>query len=596
MFPDRYISKIYFIMISFGLLSFIYNIYSKNSFSALLFLFSIILMVTPTIAVAFSNDFERTKYFHSFLLLIIPVIALNYSYNFLMGSPVGFQDMHDHIFEYSILFDHSGHILFSNAEALSFNFVSLYVIFRFLESVCSLDIISLSLLIPPFFNVLIVLSAFILISKIHSQNVALVAALLIGWDYEVLIFGREMRTQTIGTIFLFMLMYIILSLSTINNFRANKTHNTISKKIILILILAAIAISSFVGLFFTFMVLIGTIITIGLLTHILKWPINIEYSPGKITLLIFIFMMSYIMYVSKFFKSFVLFFYYFITSLAPDIVDFNIWKNHVSSINSSADIQGGILQDYGTFAGLSSYLLILIFIIACLYYMISFYEKRNLRAAIFFGGFGFLIFCGLLKLGFEMFFGNLNSFLSIVRFYIVFVVLVVTVISFALTKAIAIPKIDKFKSGIKLMTYLLIIIFIMGSVIKNPSYIVGGTSPIRSAEPIDSFYYWNVNYPQYSLDLFISNTSYNHSIFSYMLINDYAFLKICRSNGLAIINPSNKGILNLDNVKKDDLIILHDKFNSKDYSGRNYLPKCADFFELNKIYSNMDYNAYKRNN
>ena len=69
----------------------------------------------------------------------------------------------------------------------------------------------LATVIPPFLNLLILITVFLIVSKLVGYKIGLLSTLFYGWENQVLIFGQEFRTQTIGVLILFMLLYMLFN-------------------------------------------------------------------------------------------------------------------------------------------------------------------------------------------------------------------------------------------------------------------------------------------------------------------------------------------------------------------------------------------------
>lgn len=82
------------------------------------------------------------------VLAVIPITFLNYLYAIRVGYPTGFEDVHAHVVQTSLLFSEWGTIDFSVAQTTSFNFVGLYVSSRFSGLSAGLGITDVALVAP----------------------------------------------------------------------------------------------------------------------------------------------------------------------------------------------------------------------------------------------------------------------------------------------------------------------------------------------------------------------------------------------------------------------------------------------------------------
>lgn len=199
---------LYLLIVLLGVLLFLFN--AKNIVQIPgIFLVSILLMVLPALLDIFV--YKKLNLIQTLILVFIPITMLNYIYYIQMGAPVGFADPHNHILQFTQLFDDSGKIIFENAQRISFNFVGLYIVFKFLSLINGLNIVYLATVIHPFLNLLILITVFLIVSKLVGYKIGLLSTLFYGWENQVLIFGQEFRTQTIGVLILFMLLYMLFN-------------------------------------------------------------------------------------------------------------------------------------------------------------------------------------------------------------------------------------------------------------------------------------------------------------------------------------------------------------------------------------------------
>ena len=509
-----------------------------------LLLISIVLMIIPAVLSVLNWDSYKPTKFQSFSLVIIPIILLNYIYYIRMGTPVGFNDVHSHIIQFMQLFSNEGTISFLKSQRICFNFVGLYIIFHFLTQISGLNIITLASLIPPLFNIILIVTMYTIVNNIHSHRVALLAMMLFGWDNQVLIFGQEFRTQTLGVLILFSILF----------FQYSKLKKSTNISIILIILLFSEVTSSFVTIFNTSLLFFAILATTRVYSILLKSPKNSFILNWRLFGIYLIFFIFYLSYISEGFQN--------IISSIVTLFNQMIYKSETSEIVLSKT--GQLI--YGNFAKISTYLFWMFFLFSSILYTIDFLKEKKIARATFFTSFGLL-------LGY-MFFNTFFGVLSAGRIYIITFILMTTVVSFGFFKLEDKNKTKSINYTVKIFVCFMIIIFITSSVVKIPNYIIGSTIPIRSSEPIDYVHYWDSDIPQYAVGKFISSFSTNQSIYSNMLIHNYFIRQLRLKN-----NPK----------EEEKLIILHDKFYGKRYTSRDNLPEYEEFNQFDKIYSNDDY-------
>jgi len=527
-----------------------------------LLLISILLMLTPVLLIALNWHSCELSRVQSLSLVILPIIFLNYTYYIKMGLPVGFQDVHNHIFQYTQLFGENGKILFFNAQGISYNFVGLYIIFRFLTQICHVNIITLSSLIPPLFNVIIIATIYVIVNRLHSHRVALIATVFYGWEGQVLVFGQEMRTQTIGTVLLFSLIasFLIFQKSTIK-----KSPYAAAA---LIIFLFSIVTISFVSIFYTSLLLCAMLLTVAILPALSKWPKEFIYVTWSLFGLFFIFFCCYLLYIGISFQNILL-----------TIVELFNEMTLQSRISYGPPL-------YGIFVKFVIRAFWLAFLVFAGFYAIDIFKKKDLIRATFFASFGILLLFGFI----DAFIGPL----SYTRVYIIAFILMATVVSFGFLKMLSCTKKSSIKYASKAFVCTMIILFAASSVAQIPNYVVGETSPIRSIEPIDSVPYWDTDLPQYATGIFLYSSAIDQSIHPHMLIRNYFFLQVCKTNRLVFKKSLDfKGNFMPNKIRPDELIVVHDKFNGQDYTYRELLPDLHSYHHFAKIYSNFDYLVYK---
>lgn len=561
-----------------------------------LLLVSILFMIAPAALIALnSNNCHLTKT-QSLSLVIVPLIFLNYIYYIIMVLPVGFVDVHFHILQCVKLLNSDGIIQFS--EQLSYNFVGLYLIFHFLMATSNLDISTLASFIPPLFNLVLIITVYLFVNKLHSHRVALISMMLYGWENQVLLFGHEMRTQTLGVLLLFIALFFEYS-----NFKKS------TSAIILVIILSSSVMSSFVSIFFTCFLFFSMLIISMILYFVPKWAVcrffcevtsfnkflNRGFDIGKSKLhkvcknlalnlfqiryitpkrpenvgqvswglfgLYFIAGISYLIYVSRGFNNLIHCIVALFNQMMVNTGDAEFTGNQI--VKSTGQTM------YGNFVQYSTYVFWSLFLLFSILYLLMIINQRKLANLKFFASFGALLF--------YTFFNTFSGLLSSGRLYSVIFVLIATIIAFGLFQLQDIIKKEKFKCTGKILAISIILLFIISSTIKLPNYIIGDTNPLRSEALIDSVSYWDSDVPQYSVGEFLSSYALNQSIFTYTFVENYFLLQQRMKNSFG----------------KGKLTILHDKFHGYTYTNRNKLPEYQVFEEFDKIYSNTDYIVFR---
>jgi hypothetical protein len=549
MFSRANIYRLSLLLTLLGITGFIINAKGMVHASGLLLL-SILLIIIPAAYIALNwNIYDLTKT-QSLSLVIIPLIILNYIYYIIVSLPVGFNDSSFHIIQCLHLFG-DGVIQFPKAQMLSYNFVGLYIIFHSLEAISSLNISTLACIIPPIFNLSIILTVYLIVDKLHSHKVALIAMMFYGWENQVLLFGQEMRTQTLGTLLLF-----IILLFEYSNFKMS-----VSSIILIIIILSSSVMSSFASIFSTSFVIFVTFVTSMILCYKLKWP----KITSRITWGLFGFYLStffaYIIYISGGFDNI----FYSIKMLYNSMIA----NSDATEFSGNQLVKSTGQTMYGNFVQYSTYLFWTLFFIFSIVYLMMIIKGKKSVNLKFFVGFYSLIF--------YTFFNIFAGVISMARIYIIVFILIATVMSYGLFKLQDILKNKQFTYTSNIFVILIIAVFVISSAVKLPNYIVGDTNPIRSEEVIDSISYWDSDIPQYSVDEFLSLHAANQSLIDYSLTTNYFSLQLIM-----------KSI-----VGQEQLSILHDKFRGKYYMNRDQLPPYQKFERSNQIYSNEDYLVFK---
>jgi len=555
----KHISEIFVLSVVSGTLLLFININHLLNIDGIL-LVAVAFISIPILLTVFS-EFKINKIL-LLVLVFFPIILINYIYHIQNGSPVGFQDVHDHIYQYQHLFN-NGIIQFSQAQAISYNSVGLYIFYKFLDIIINTDIAWLASVIPPFVNIVITLVVFLLINRLFSFRLAIITTLIFGWSDQVLLFGHEFRTQTMGTLFLFCVLLLIAI------FYLNKKTKSFRKTIIMLLLFGGLVLISFVSWIFAFIIFSMILIS----SVIFERKKDILISPFMI-IIFFLFFIFYIIYIGISLDSTV-------TSVVNLLENFFV--NELSSPRIGQLIYGSFIQWF-------MYCFWGIFIISSIYYLKEiFFKKLDILKIAFFVSFVVLFLFGFIL-------SISSGTLSTARVYIVIMILIGTVITFGIFKLFSGTKTKHNKIFIKLFTTLFIILFISTSLAKLPNYVIGETKPLREKTDIDKYNYWRLDNNDYAASSFMDSIYYNRTIHLHLLIKNYMLLKLYDKNQMPdakSIDPTGK-LINTK-IQNGDIILLQDKAWGNEYALRNLLPAKNAYYEYNALYDNHDYILFMKN-
>jgi hypothetical protein len=503
--------------------------------------------------------YNSSKYASLFFILA-PLLFILYIFYIQMGVPVGFTDPHNTIVQFNQLFSSNGNIIFKNADTISYNFVGFYVILNSVVNICNLNIIIIASILPPMLTIIELLIAYCLISRLLTDKVALISIMIFGWGYDVILFGQELRTQTMGSLLLFCLLLLILINLT------NVEKDRFGYRVVYLFIIVSLVLSSFVVTFLT-LIFLSTFIIALILLYILKWPkvntIQIKDTINALILILVIFI-SYALYVGEGFDSVV-----------------SLFSAQFGELSKTA---AGIPSNFGGyFNGELYYSTTMIFravfmICALVYLYVSIKYKLFINMIYLFG------FGGLL--GFALLDSALALQLSLERIYIIASLMMAAVIAYVLIYFLHYKYINNNRRiFIQICSFVFILILIISSITALPIYLIGNPSPVRSSEPIDSISWWNVDLPQYSVSDFLSDHFESRSIMNELDIANYKLQMTELHNNITVLSSDTSMIIGQNNT----LILLHDKFYGKEYSNRAQYPAVSDFSNWNVLYSNLDY-------
>ena len=517
-------------------------------------LISIILITFPIYLRLSTRNSELSNELYCMILVFLPLILYNYIFLINYKLPVGLNDTHQHIVVYYTVFDSIGKLDFSNISTLSFNFVSLYMILKFLQESTFLSTIDLALIIPPILNIIIIFMVYTIIRAIHSRSIALLAAMMFGWDSTVLIIGHDLRTQTIGTILIFAFVLLLVVIKY-NNAKA-------SFIIIEILILSGIVAASFTSFLYV-LLLFFSILSVNFIFTNLRVPHDDEHIRISYRLLIL----------------FIILFFFYLLYIGVSIENIissikSLTYNFIYEFSSSNIANPNVGQTlFGNFVKFFTFTFWLIFLISYPFYLNDSFKKKN-----YIGLTIILSFSTLLLFSFIM---SIAGPLNPSRIYAVaFIIMPISILYLAnmiLTKVTN----KKLNTLIIILLFLLIVGFVSSSLAKNPSYIIGDARPIRYNATIDDVPYWDADLPQYGLNQFLENYANEQKILPYLLSKNYQFSIL--TNNRLYYDKANCS-----------LILIRDKFYGRNYDGRFMLPYISSFNNFNTIYSSKDYLIFSR--
>lgn len=550
-----------------GLIGLVSNAKGLISFPGLLLL-SIVLIIAPNVVFSlWPNGSSRAHRLFSLLLLLMPVLLISYIFSITQGVPVGYQDVHRHMYIYSNLFDAGGHITFEQVPAMSFNFVGLYIITRFISNIFLLDINVVAMLMPPLLNAAIVLLVYTVVAKAHSHQVGILTALLYGWESQVLIFGQEYRTQTLGTVLFFSaILVFIIGAGMSRKFKNNKLD---LRTLALLLIFASgVAVASFVSSFYFILAIMAIFLITLILTRRLGMVADEAVLMKQSGVLISAFvglLLFYLIFISRGFDTVIGAF-------------MNMFEDVARPSNINLDNFGKPL--YGDLIDLFSFALRGALLVAVLFYAYTVLKNRKAAQIILLSALGSL-------LAFNVIGSLLNMPLSPGRVYVLsYALLSVAAVSLLLTVGKWIKRhAPRLKPAFVFLFTIIVIVIVSTSYVKIPDYVIGEPSPIRGQERIDSTVYWDANEAQYAMAGFLANSP-NSKINIQSVIYNYKLLTISRSNNIYVTNVP---LL----AANGDLFVLEDKFKGEPFSGRSSFDELSSTYYLSRVYSNGDYLAYR---
>jgi hypothetical protein len=520
-------------------------------------LISIILMVFPVIFLLFFKS-ELFSHYRLFLLAIIPLIPYNYIMYITMGVPVGYTDPHIHILQCYNFINSEGYLQMipGLTDRMSLNFVGLYTICHFINVVTSLQLPTIASAFPPLFNLVLILSVYLIVSKLFNPNIGIIAMILYGWENQVLNFGQELRTQTIGTLFIYMLLFLYL-------YMWYNKDKQFSVKCLLIVLSLAIVASHFVSIVnavFILTCMAGTMLVIQLLSKKREYE---HFTLVSINLVLVVFFIIYMLYIGQSFSS------------IADAVTI-LLQSAVDSAESEATVSvsknvGQLI--FGKFVQITYYIFWGLFIIGAPIYLYSAIKsKKKYQLVLMISFMAYLFFFASYCL-----FGSL----SMGRVYVVGYLVIVTVVASLKynLKSLNIDDNRGYGRSITIIIVCILLLLVIASVIKLPQYVIGDTRPLRDLSPIDDVPYWSGDQPSYRAQEYLDRNliSQYQTVSYHVIVNKYYMRSTYE------VQPE---------LKDTKVHLLHNKFQGCMYPLRGKLPSLSSFDNSNMIYSNEDYIAF----
>ncbi len=519
---------------------------------------SVALITAPLVLICLSKRTRDVGRYKMIFLVILPSTLLYNIYFIKTGSPVGFADPHLHIFNYEHIFSSDGRLVFANSENVSFNYVGLYLLCKTFSSASGLGIVPLASIVPPILSILIIFLIVLVIERIHSLDVAILAVIIFEFDNQVLVFGQELRTQTLGVLLIFGLL---LFQST-----RNKSGNT-RTSLTMMIISSSLVIASFVSVFYATILFLALTTTSGLMKRKENWDNKSFLMDARIYAFFEIAFLGYLLYVSGGFKM-----------LSLSLV--NLLNGFTNPLAPNAITSSQVI--YGDFVRITTYVFWGAVTIASFYYLRKIARKGDTLSTAFLVAFGaiaaFLLidaFAGVLSAG---------------RVYAVSFAFFATVVAFASISLSDRVRTTRLWNPVRICVVLAVIVLVSVSLAKSPQYIIGETEPVRSGEKIDTVPYWSADTYQNDLAGFLSTSAFNQNIHTHMQIQNYLFLSVASGNHLkSSIALTRGGELDIRMIGNGDLIILHNLFNGADYTYRHLLPDIEEYGQFDAVFTNGDY-------
>jgi hypothetical protein len=515
----------------------------------------IALTLLPAIrhCLSLSGDKHETAVLAS---IIVPLAYVNYVYAMASRLPVGFVDVHVHLVHTLTVFDSSGHLDFSRAQTISFNFVGLYVLARSFSLVTSIGLVGVAVALPPAINLSGILVIYLVMRRLLPLEIAQLAIIFVGWENTVILYGSGFITQTPAFLMIFLALYSYVTRRTGDSSQTGMTVVTIAA-------LMALATFSFAS------TVVGLVLftTISILN--IGWTKSRSLEGATYVLFLGVFFLTYTLYISS----------------SPGVVLGKIVvlfrealaSQSVGAPNTGQEIYGPIVRGF-------AYFFWTLFAVLFPFFITWHGLRRRPVTGIVFLACGSILGTGILL-------SNAVGF-SLGRTYEVGLILISIVVASGLLRAVSKAK-GHTKLFVKAAVCVVVVLFVATSVAKFPAYIAGGAAPLRGHEPIDDVPYWSTGQQAFWAARFLEMRRQGARIYPEVLIQVYPILEAC-DKFVTCLPPyfgSGEGFV-FPQTRAGDLTLLENAFNGNTYTYRNLLPPASSFSASSLVYENGDYQLY----
>ncbi len=491
--------------------------------------------------------------------VFVPLVYINYIYALRTGYPVGFQDVHSHLVETQVLFNSNGFIDFSAAGRISFEFVGLYVLERFVNLGTGLPPTTVAVILPPLLNVAILVALYSIVKRLQGPRVAVLATVLIGWDNVFLLYGHEYRPQTPAMLLLFVLVLLYSYLNT----KGSTLGQTATRLIV---------IAGLVTFSFSFTVVSLTLVTAMWFTSGIRRGRELPsvWRPflSEIIFLV-VLLLAYVLYISQsstpFFQA--------LRVLVEDALASQL----VQAPSVGQEVYGQFIQyfAYGYWA-----------LFGVIFLRLIWGRELALRKPL-----AVLIWPLLAVLALGVGLQNAADF-SIGRTYSVGLVAVSVVVAVGAVRAVRHAG-PRSRPWLKLAVVVVVVLSVSTSVAKLPMYIGGDPSPLRTTSAIDKVPYWELGGTDFQAAGFANRVLPREPTHLEMLIVPYPFLNLCQSKLKCLYPaPSASGIFTSGPLGQGDLVVARTGFNGANYTYESLLPSSSSYESFDCVYANGDYTAF----
>ena len=466
---NKYLLSLFCIVSGF-LLS-VFPILYSTSFT--IFFPGILLLIVPIICLLISVNDNIPKYDELFLLILILIsIAYNhYIFAFKFNYPIGTDAPVQIDVTRSFLVE-SGHYLLAPMNCVSFGFPGLYILYTFLMDVTGFDLYPLATYLHPALNMLTLVFFYIFVKKFFDAKISLLSVFLFGWDLTVIKFGFEYRTQSLAII----LYMAIISLCSMRIATKNEGYNVSSAVTLMLLAvgMTQMHLVTNMTLFLTLLILFASSLIISKIGG--KIDVKISSTFFLFSLIIFLF---YMLYLANFFDTIIGFIKYCV------IQSFS--NEFMGSSSNTRGLKGSL---YGPLVLTVTWITRLIFILSSILFAKKFAIDKIKKVSDLFIILWAGVFIALMLL--ISFKGNI---LNPDRLYHFFAFPYSIIMSFGIVYFLRIKSL-KLRPYIKVVTLIFILLFVISSLLKLPSSIIGDTEPLRGHCLVDD-QHWDMSKNNY---------------------------------------------------------------------------------------------------